>query len=183
MRNLVTGNYNNKTAIRSGYTKKTKDYKEGEIWEEKGKMWTIKRGIKRTVNKLNSIRKLISTPLVCPKCEGNMNHPAHKQMYRLWKMCTTCVMSWEQDMKIQGTYDDFMKHFDKSNFDATIKDITSEYNNWLEERNSQSFVTEAGDIEEWSGGETNEKLEVEFQQKIKRAQERQDEIKSVKTDN
>ena len=49
MRNLVSGNYSSKTKISSGYTKTTKDYKEGDIWEENGKQWTIKRGIKRTV--------------------------------------------------------------------------------------------------------------------------------------
>ena len=46
MRNLLTKKYGDKTTIRSGYTKKQTIYKEGDVWEEKGKQWTIKNGIK-----------------------------------------------------------------------------------------------------------------------------------------
>ena len=39
-RNLITGNIDSSTGIQVGYNKKTKNYKEGDIWEEKGKKWT-----------------------------------------------------------------------------------------------------------------------------------------------
>ena len=51
-RNLITKKGNQGSNTQSGYKKSTQDYKEGDIWEERGKKWTIKNGIKQTINKL-----------------------------------------------------------------------------------------------------------------------------------
>ena len=169
MRNLVSGNYNDKTKIISGYSKKEKEYSEGDIWEEKGKQYTIKRGIKRTVTKKDNIRKFNRIPLCCPTCNNSMNHPAHKQMFKLWGMCINCVMFWEQQMKAQGTFKAFLKDFNRKNFNAYIKDAITEYNEWLEDRNSKTFITEAGDIEDWGSGQDNETLKKDFNKTIKKA--------------
>ena len=42
MRNLLTKKHNAKTKIQTGYNKKNVIRKEGDIWEEGGKTWTIK---------------------------------------------------------------------------------------------------------------------------------------------
>ena len=42
--NIVTGNTANRTRVQSGYEKESKEYTEGDIWEENGKQWTIKNG-------------------------------------------------------------------------------------------------------------------------------------------
>ena len=49
MRNLVTKKYGAKTEIRAGYTKKRDNRIEGEVWQERGKTWTIKNGIKQNI--------------------------------------------------------------------------------------------------------------------------------------
>ena len=172
MRNLLTKKYGDKTTIRSGYTKKQTIYKEGDVWEEKGKQWTIKNGIKRTVNKLNSARNFIKTPLCCPKCNTSLKHPAHKMMYKRWGMCLTCVTKWTNEMKADGTYDEWFKEFDEKNFNAFLKDVTVEYNEWLESRNSKHFITEAGDIEDWSSNNDNDKLKQEFEDSVKQVLEK-----------
>ena len=56
MRNIVTGKYNDKSKIQTGYLKTKKKHQEGDIWEERGKTWTIKNGIKQNVTKLDSVR-------------------------------------------------------------------------------------------------------------------------------
>ena len=56
------------------FQKKTKDHKEGDIWVENRKTWTIKNGIKQTISKLDKIKKQIFTPLCCPKCSKVMKH-------------------------------------------------------------------------------------------------------------
>ena len=43
MRNLISGKVTDKTAIQSGYEKHQETHKEGDVWEEDGKKWTIKR--------------------------------------------------------------------------------------------------------------------------------------------
>ena len=178
MRNLVSGNYNAKTKVVSGFTKTIKEYKEGDVWEEKGKTWTIKRGIKRTVNKLDIARKNTTTPLVCPKCSGKMNHPGHKKMYYRWGMCLTCVNQWVNKMTKNGTYDEFMSEFDTKNYNAFINDITQEYEDWLDKRNSQHYITEAGDKEDWSGGQSNEQLAKDFYKSIQESQKRREKNES-----
>ena len=172
MRNLLTKKYNDKTKIRSGYTKKETIYKEGDVWSENGKQWTIKNGIKRTINKLSAARKILKTPLCCPKCDTSLNHPAHKAMYRRWAMCLFCTTKWEREMRDNGTYEEWNKQFDEKNFNAFLQDVTVEYKEWLESRNSKHYITEAGDIEDWSGGQDSEELKLEFDKKIKQVLEK-----------
>ena len=47
-RNLITGNTGASTGTQIGYSKKEEDHKEGDIWTEGRKTWTIKNGIKQT---------------------------------------------------------------------------------------------------------------------------------------
>ena len=57
MRNLIKGNVNESAELQVGYTTKKEDHKEGDVWEEGGKEWTIKDGIKQTYTKLDKVRK------------------------------------------------------------------------------------------------------------------------------
>ena len=62
VRNLVNKDFTSKTKIQSGYAKTSKRYKEGDIWEEQGKKWTIKNGIKQNVTKLDKAKKAVRIP-------------------------------------------------------------------------------------------------------------------------
>ena len=53
-RNLVQGKAGDRTTEGIGYSKKDMFYKEGDIWEENGRKWTIKEGIKKIL--LNMIK-------------------------------------------------------------------------------------------------------------------------------
>jgi len=66
------------------------------------------------------------------------------------------------------------KQFDKENYNAFITDIRQEYNEWLESRNAQTYITEAGQIESWSTGKTSEELSKEFEKTIAKAKEQRD---------
>ena len=56
-RNLIMGKTNASTGTQIGYSKKQIEYKEGDIWTENKKTWTIKNGIKQTISKLDKIKK------------------------------------------------------------------------------------------------------------------------------
>ena len=45
MRNIITKDYTAKTVTQVGYTKAQIEHKEGDVWEENGKKWTIKNNI------------------------------------------------------------------------------------------------------------------------------------------
>ena len=68
MRNLIMDKANSSSEIQIGYSKQKKEYKEGDIWNEGRKTWTIKNGIKQTVSKLDKLKKEVFMPLSCPKC-------------------------------------------------------------------------------------------------------------------
>ena len=55
MRNLITGKTDVSSEVQSGYQRQIKEYKEGDVWVEGKKTWTIKNGIKQTVSKLDKI--------------------------------------------------------------------------------------------------------------------------------
>ena len=57
MRNLIKGDTGKSAELQVGYTTKMEDHKEGDIWEEGGKQWTIKDGIKQTATKLDRVKK------------------------------------------------------------------------------------------------------------------------------
>ena len=109
MRNLITGNANVSSETQIGYNKKVKDYKEGDIWTENKKTWTIKNGIKQTVSKLDSVRNEVFIPLCCPKCSKVIKHPLDKSNYKVHKKCHDCVIEFEHKLRIKGKYDDYIK--------------------------------------------------------------------------
>ena len=87
VRNLVKGNAESSSEIQVGYKKKTIKYKEGDIWVENKKTWTIKNGIKQTISKLDKIKKEVFTPLCCPKCSKVMKSQLDKSNYKIHKNC------------------------------------------------------------------------------------------------
>ena len=72
MRNLIKGKTNESAELQVGYTTKKEDHKEGDVWEEGGKQWTIKDGIKQTATKLDRVKKEAILPLFCPSCGSLM---------------------------------------------------------------------------------------------------------------
>ena len=150
MRNLVTGDYGASTKKQSGYRTYSKKRKEGEIWEEAGRKWTIKNGVKQNFTKLKKARRISSTPLVCPKCEFSMNHTMHTKMYKFYGHCFGCQTKLESDMKNNGTYKQWLIDNAKKNFEKWKEGETDSFEQWYSEMDSQKNITEAGLVEDWS---------------------------------
>ncbi len=174
MRNLVTGDYTKTTYIRSGYTTKRAKRTEGDIWEERGKTWTIKNGIKQTINKLDNFRKESSMPLCCPKCSKKMK-VLDKKAWTIFKFCSDCLVSFESGIQKAGKWEEYKKDVQDENFKSWIKEITQEFSDYMKQRESKTMISEAGDIEDWSGGQTKEYLEKTFETKIKEIREKRNE--------
>jgi hypothetical protein len=153
MRNLITKDYSAKTQSQVGYSKEYIERNEGDIWEENNKTWTIKNGIKMTVSKLDDIKKILQLPLVCPKCSKHMkNYELNRKMYSIHKMCFDCVIEFETKLKVEGTYKDYERNLMKKGLDVYIKELEDFMLELALNSNDESFITEAGDIEKWSGG-------------------------------
>ena len=110
-RNLIMGKTNASTGTQIGYKKEIKEYKEGDVWVEGRKTWTIKNGIKQTISKLDKIKKEIFMPLKCPCCGNVMKKRLDKPNYRIHKKCFDCVIEFEADLKNKGKYKEYKKKF------------------------------------------------------------------------
>jgi len=163
-RNLITGKTGASTGTQIGYNKKTEDYKEGDVWTEGRKTWTIKNGIKQTVSKLDVIKKEVFIPLSCPNCGKIMKKRLDKPNYKIHKKCFDCVVEFEHKLRIRGEYDDYKKKLVTKNSLDIVNEMESYLLDAINTSNS-SFVSEDGVIEKWAGG-VNKK---EWTQKIKEA--------------
>ena len=172
MRNLATKNYGAKTVIQSGYEKKSIRHVEGDVWEEKGKTWTIKDGIKQSISKLSSARNLTRIPLSCPKCKTSMSASQHKYMYVRFKHCLFCQTSHEIEMINSGKYNDWKNSKISDNFDTWLKRSRDDFEAWLDSRRAKKQITEAGLVEDWSGGKTDEELRQVFENFIESEKDR-----------
>jgi hypothetical protein len=149
IRNLVSGNYNDATQTQVGYSRKHIERKEGEIWEENGKSWTVKNGIKISVSKLERAKTYSYTPILCPDCSKPMKGQHDKKMFRIHSMCLDCVIVMETKLKLEGKYEEYEKNIVKNNANFMLDEFENGFEDFLNSFDATSFVTEQGDIEDW----------------------------------
>ena len=169
MRNIIKKDYNAKTTTQVGYSKAYVDHKEGDVWEEDGKKWILKNGIKQTVTRFDSLKKAINLPIACPKCSKGMKTTTlNKKMWPIHKMCFDCVITMETELKRTGGYEEYVRNITNRGVKTYIKDLEDALLDMASESN-ESFVTEAGDIEKWGGnGLDNKKLTEDLQEYIEK---------------
>jgi hypothetical protein len=151
-RNLVNKDFSAKTVDGVGYSKAQVAYKEGDIWEESGRTWTIKNGLKQNITKLDSAKKALQVPLACPKCGGSMNYYLSQKMYKIHKMCFDCVIDYEAELRKAGLYASYEKNMMQGSLKAFARDVEQ----WVLEslEATSTFVTEQGDIEDWNNNDS-----------------------------
>ncbi|MDA9271025.1 hypothetical protein N9P57_02765 [Planktomarina temperata] len=157
VRNLVNKDYTASTKQQSGYKKVLARHKEGDVWQESGKEWTIKNGIKQSITKLDAAKKALRLPLRCPNCGGPMKHHLAKKMYKIHGFCfDPCTVEMEAKLRTAGLYDQYEKRMMQGNMKTFIKDV-EEWAGALAENVGQSYVTEQGDVEQWNSNNGKQK--------------------------
>ena len=159
MRNLIKKDYTASTKSQIGYKKTYTVHKEGEVWEENGKQWVIKNGIKQNVTKFDAAKKAMQTPLTCPKCSGPMNYYLSKETYKKSKMCFNCYMAYTEELRKNGLFEDYIRSVNKGNIKYFIKAFEQKIEH-INNSSKQTFVTEQGDIEDWKSNETETKRKI-----------------------
>ena len=158
IRNLVKKDFTSGTKSQAGYSKAQTSHKEGDIWEESGKTWTIKNGLKQNITKLDSAKKLVHLPLSCPVCKQRMKKRLDKKMYFIHGHCFDCTIKYEDSLKAAGLYEEYEKKMLSGNIQGFIKDLENWVSESLEER--LSIVTEQGDKEDWGALSTSYKEKI-----------------------
>lgn len=149
VRNLVNKDFSAKTVSGVGYEKTQQFHQEGDIWQENGRTWTIKNGIKQNITKLDAAKKAMQIPLTCPKCGGSMKHHLAQKMYKIHGFCfDPCTVEYEAQLRKAGLYEQYEKRMMQGGLKAFLNDMEQFY---LDQINAvDTFVTEQGDVEDWS---------------------------------
>jgi hypothetical protein len=158
LRNLMQGKYGEKATVGTGYTKQYEHHEEGDIWEEDDRTWTIKNGVKQNITKLDTAKKEINLPLFCPCCSKIMKPHLDKRFYLQYKRCFNCQVDFEHSLRQKGLLEEYEKFINNSDIDGMI----NEFNIWIDEElntKNESYITEAGDVERWSGNAKQKLLE------------------------
>ena len=158
LRNLVQGKYGEKATMGTGYTKKQEFPEEGDIWEEDGRTWTIKDGVKQNITRLDKAKESLHLPLFCPCCDKIMNYKFDKQFYIQYRRCFNCQVDFEHDLRKKGLLEEYEKFVTNSDIDGLIHD----FNIWMDEEintSNESWITEAGDVEKWVGSSKQKMLQ------------------------
>lgn len=159
IRNLIGKKYGDSVKTQIGFTQSEQEHKEGDIFEESGKRWIIKNGIRITYNKTHSVREQLSMPMFCPECGEPMIGKFDKKMYFIHKKCFNCVIKFETQLRIDGKYEVYVSEQIKTNANALLADFENEVIEVLNE--STQTVTENGEIEEWGGGDIDKEKIIE----------------------
>ena len=165
LRNLIQGKTGDSTGTQIGYNTKQENYKEGDVWTEGKKTWTIKNGIKQTISKLDKIKKEVFMPLCCPECGNVMKKRLDKPNYNIHKKCFDCVVDFEHKLKIKGEYKTYIKTLEAKN----SLDIVSEMESYLLDAintSNSGFVSEDGVVERWVGGVDKVKLTKQIKEAV-----------------
>jgi hypothetical protein len=165
MRNLIKGDTSKSAELQVGFTTKKEDHKEGDIWEEGGKQWTIKDGIKQTATKLDRVKKEAIMPLFCPNCGSMMKKRNDVKMYKIHKTCFDCVVKKETMLKAKGEF----KKYENNIMINNAKDMVEDYEAFLLDKINTSntqYVSEKGEVERWKGGVDKEKLTQEIKKSV-----------------
>lgn len=151
IRNLIEGKYGDKTKIQIGYSKKHIEYKEGDVFNEDGKTYTIKDGIKQNITKLDSIKNLIKFPLKCPCCNKPMkNTELNQKMYRIHTTCFNCVIEKETKLKLEGKFGEYEKEFLNKNKNSHLNEFEKALDNYSNSI-KETYMTEDGEEVRWVG--------------------------------
>jgi len=171
MRNIVSGNTADRTRVQAGYEKKIEEHSEGDVWEENGKTWTIKNGLKQTVTKHDKLREMVNMPLKCPECERAMKPTKlNKKMWSVHKKCFDCVIEYETHLKATGQYEAYAKKLMNANKDSFVKDYEQAVEAYINDT-GDTFMSEAGDLENWSKAKLNPEVIKILKENIKQLKE------------
>jgi hypothetical protein len=176
LRNLLNMKFGEKTSTQVGYGKKKDDHVEGDVWEENGKSWTIKDGVKQSFTKMDSVKKALRMPLLCPCCNTKMKHRYDSKFFSIHKMCFDCVIKVESRLRMDGKYEEYANTFQIKNAISYINEariFVNDYSNtsrdiyYSEEGEKQTFVggsSEDSVVEVWNN--ELDKMEIELKSKL-----------------
>jgi hypothetical protein len=85
------------------------------------------------------------------------NDTLNKKMWPIHKMCFDCVIKKEDELKRTGKFEEYQRNMMMGGVKTHIKEMEDVLLEVMLGDGKETFVTEAGDIEEWRGGNIDKK--------------------------
>ena len=101
------------------------------------------------MSKLDRAKSYAFTPILCPDYNKPMKTEYDKRMFRIHKMCLDCTIKMETQLKVEGTYQEYEDKIIKANANFMLDEFENGFNDFLNSFDTNGFVTEQGDIEDW----------------------------------
>ena len=73
-------------------------------------------------------------------------------MWPIHGMCFNCVIKMETELKRDGKFEEYQRNINVNSLKTHIKELEDALLEIVLSEDKESFITEAGDIEEWRGG-------------------------------
>ena len=139
-----------------------------DLEEKKKREDEIKVDRKRKNDKMDAL-KGARTPWFCPECDKVMKSRLDDKMYRLHNHCFDCQVKFENNLRIEGKYEEWEEKKVLNNQLSYIKDQIQSVEDWKDEtENSPTIFNQVGvkDVElvqeKWSNNrETIDKMSEE----------------------
>jgi len=166
LRNLVAGKHGSRTTVGVGYqTEQEEIHKEGDVWENKGKTWTIRDGIRENVTKLDKFKQA-AVPLFCPKCKNIMDGQLDPFYYKSFGECVNCRATTETRLKIEGKWESYTNQTFNMEIDHYIKEHLDHFENIIS-NGTEGYISENGEIQKWVGGIDKERAKQSLDEIVK----------------
>lgn len=122
LQDLISGKEHHKNYIQVGYMPTTENLNG-----------------KTRQSKLTDIMKDVRMPWFCPKCDKIMKNTLDNKMWRLYGNCFDCQVKFENELRINGKYEEWEKNKIKQNKIAFIKDSIQKIEEWKKQSNPEWY--------------------------------------------
>lgn len=143
-----------------GTTRKV--HKEGDIWTEGSKKWTIKNGVKISISPKDEIRSQLVMPLQCPHCHQPMGSHLDEKMWSIHQACFDCMIKFHTKLVREGKFEEYSRRMVTGNIVATLRDLKVEMEDFVKNNGTDddSIITDSGVVEEWVNDQSEVRQEV-----------------------
>jgi ribosomal protein L37AE/L43A len=113
-------------------------------------------------------------PLFCPKCNKVMKKQLDNKMWMLYNRCFDCQIVFENDLRVNGKFEEWEKEKTIKNAKAYIQEVKNELDDYVDALKADNLLYETGPTsvakEKWDKTDAK-KLRVQWEKEIKEVED------------
>ena len=113
-------------------------------------------------------------PLFCPKCDKVMKKQLDNKMWRLYDNCFNCQIEFENELRINGKFEEWEKEKTIQNAKAYINEIRNELDDYVTSLEADNLLYETGPTsvakEKWDKVDTK-KVKIQWLKEIQEVED------------